>query len=57
MDGRINLAAPSPLPNREFMEALRDAWEVPNGFPPPRPMLGCNLPLAPSRSWCCKAAA
>jgi NAD dependent epimerase/dehydratase family enzyme len=37
--GPINLAAPNPLPNREFMEALRWAWDVPNGFPIPRPAL------------------
>ncbi len=24
-----------PLPNREFMQALRDAWGVPNGLPAP----------------------
>ena len=33
--GPINIAAPQPLPNREFMEALRDAWDVPNGLPAP----------------------
>ena len=37
--GPINLAAPNPLPNREFMAALRDAWEMPNGFPIPWPAL------------------
>lgn len=26
MRGPVNLAAPNPLPNREFMRALRDAW-------------------------------
>jgi uncharacterized protein (TIGR01777 family) len=35
IDGPINLAAPNPLPNREFMAALRDAWDVPNGLPAP----------------------
>jgi len=33
--GPINIAAPHPLPNREFMAALRDAWDVPNGLPAP----------------------
>jgi len=33
--GPINLAAPNPLPNREFMAALRDAWDMPNGLPAP----------------------
>jgi uncharacterized protein (TIGR01777 family) len=35
IDGPINLAAPNPLPNREFMASLRDAWDVPNGLPAP----------------------
>ena len=35
LDGPINLAAPNPLPNREFMAALRWAWDVPNGLPAP----------------------
>jgi uncharacterized protein (TIGR01777 family) len=33
--GPINLAAPNPLPNREFMEVLRDAYGIPNGLPIP----------------------
>ena len=35
IDGAVNLAAPNPLPNREFMAALREAWDVPNGLPIP----------------------
>ena len=35
LDGPVNVAAPNPLPNREFMAALREAWEMPNGFPAP----------------------
>ncbi len=35
MDGPVNLAAPHPLPNRAFMVALRDAWDMPNGLPAP----------------------
>jgi len=35
IDGPVNLAAPNPLPNREFMAALRDAWDMPNGLPAP----------------------
>jgi uncharacterized protein len=34
-EGPVNLAAPNPLPNREFMEALRDAYGMPNGLPTP----------------------
>jgi uncharacterized protein (TIGR01777 family) len=33
--GPFNIAAPNPLPNREFMAALREAWDVPNGLPAP----------------------
>jgi len=39
MDGPVNIAAPNPLPNREFMGALRDAWDMPNGFPTPAPLI------------------
>ena len=39
IDGPVNLAAPNPLPNREFMAALREAWEVPNGLPAPTPLM------------------
>lgn len=35
LDGAVNLTSPHPLPNREFMQALRDAWGVPNGLPAP----------------------
>lgn len=35
LDGPFNFAAPNPLPNREFMAALRDAWNIPNGIPAP----------------------
>ena len=33
LDGPINLAAPSPLPNAEFMRALREAWGFGFGLP------------------------
>ena len=35
LDGAVNVASPHPLHNREFMAALREAWEVPNGLPAP----------------------
>src|ERR1035438_8368005 len=35
IDGPVNIAAPNPLPNRAFMAALREAWDVPNGLPAP----------------------
>ena len=37
--GAINLASPSPLPNREFMQTLREACGVPIGLPATRWML------------------
>ncbi len=39
LDGPINLASPNPLPNREFMAILREAWDMPNGLPAPAPLL------------------
>ena len=32
-------ASPNPLPNREFMAILRDAWGIPNGIPAPAPLI------------------
>ena len=34
-DGVVNLASPNPLPNRDFMRALRDAWGTRIGLPCP----------------------
>jgi hypothetical protein len=39
LSGPINIAAPNPLPNREFMAALREAWNMPNGIPTPAALL------------------
>ena len=39
IDGPVNMTAPHPLPNREFMRALRDAWGIPNGLPAPAPLI------------------
>jgi uncharacterized protein len=33
LEGAINIAAPNPLTNAEFMRALRAAWSVPFGLP------------------------
>lgn len=33
LEGPVNLAAPNPLPNSEFMQALRKAWGIPFGLP------------------------
>ncbi len=37
--GVVNMAAPCPLPNREFMRDLRRAWHQPVGLPATRWML------------------
>jgi uncharacterized protein (TIGR01777 family) len=33
VDGAVNVCSPNPLPNAEFMRALRDAWGAPIGVP------------------------
>jgi hypothetical protein len=33
ISGAVNLAAPQPLPNAEFMRVLRDAWGISIGLP------------------------
>jgi NAD dependent epimerase/dehydratase family enzyme len=43
MDGPVNLAAPEPLPNREFMAQLRAAWGMPNGLPAPAPLIALGM--------------
>jgi hypothetical protein len=37
--GPVNIAAPNPLPNAEFMRALRQAWGTPIGLPATKWML------------------
>jgi uncharacterized protein (TIGR01777 family) len=37
--GVVNLASPHPLPNRDFMRALREAWGMRFGLPAPQWML------------------
>ena len=39
MDGPVNVCAPTPLPNREFMRALRAAYGMPVGLPAAKWML------------------
>jgi uncharacterized protein (TIGR01777 family) len=39
IEGPINLAAPNPLPNREFLRDLRTAWKAPFGLPATKWML------------------
>ncbi len=33
LSGVVNLASPNPLPNRDFMRALRDSWGIGRGLP------------------------
>jgi uncharacterized protein len=33
IDGAVNIASPNPVPNREFMKALRQAWGAHIGLP------------------------
>jgi uncharacterized protein len=39
ISGPVNISAPNPLPNREFMRALRRAWGARVGLPATRSML------------------
>jgi uncharacterized protein len=39
VEGAVNLSAPEPLPNAEFMRVLRDAWGVRIGLPAAKWML------------------
>jgi hypothetical protein len=43
IEGPVNLAAPNPVPNREFMHALREAWGMPNGLPALAPLLAAGM--------------
>jgi len=39
LDGAINLCSPNPLPNSEFMRAIRQAWGISFGLPSAKWML------------------
>jgi uncharacterized protein (TIGR01777 family) len=39
LSGPVNLAAPNPLPNADFMRGLREAWGISFGLPAPAWML------------------
>ena len=38
-DGVVNLASPHPLPNRDFLRAIREAWGTRIGLPTPSWMI------------------
>ena len=39
LDGAVNVCAPNPLSNRDFMRELRRAWGMPIGLPAPALLL------------------
>lgn len=45
LDGVVNVASPHPLPNAEFMRALREAWGTRIGLPAMEWMLGIGAIL------------
>ena len=49
-DGLVNVAAPNPLPNRDFMRALREAFGMPIGFPATRWMIELGAVLMRTES-------
>jgi hypothetical protein len=48
--GIVNMTTPEPLPNREFMRTLREAWSVPIGLPATAWMLEIGTFLMRSES-------
>lgn len=50
LSGPVNLAAPNPLPNAEFMAALRKAWGTSMGLPAFRWMLEVGTSLVRSET-------
>lgn len=50
VDGVVNIASPNPLPNAEFMRALREAWGTRVGLPTTRWMLEIGAMLLRTES-------
>lgn len=50
LSGPVNLAAPNPLPNKEFMRVVREAWGMPIGVPAMKWMLGTGAFLMRSET-------
>ena len=48
--GVVNMTAPNPLPNRDFMRALRQAWHMPIGLPAAEWMIAIGTFLMRSES-------
>jgi uncharacterized protein (TIGR01777 family) len=49
-DGVVNLASPNPLPNRDFMRALREAWGTGISLPSPEWLLEIGTRLMRTES-------
>jgi uncharacterized protein (TIGR01777 family) len=49
-EGVVNVASPNPLPNGDFMRALRDAWGIHGGLPTARWMIEVGTLLMRSES-------
>ena len=45
VSGPVNVASPNPVPNRDFMRALREAWGTRVGLPATRAMLEAGAAL------------
>ena len=50
VDGVVNIASPNPMPNDEFMRALREAWGIRLGLPTTRWMLEIGAMLLRTES-------
>ena len=57
LNGIVNISSPNPLPNRDFMRSLRDAWGVKIGLPATEPMLRLGAFLMSSETEPCSRAA
>ena len=50
LSGPINLSSPKPLPNKEFMRVVREAWGMPIGLPAAKWMLELGAVLMQSET-------
>ena len=50
IEGAVNLSAPGPLPNAEFMKVLREAWGTKVGLPAAKWMLEIGTRLMQTES-------
>ena len=50
LSGPVNVTAPQPLPNAEFLRAYRDAWGVPFGVPSTAALIGLGAAVMDSEA-------